>query len=150
MAYRTILLKGSGLAEIQDEANAGVAGIYPGCLLYISATDTVSLHAVANGPASPLFAKEDDLQGNTVSDAYTINNRVQFLRCKTGDIVAAQIAAHSSIAVGDWLVSNGAGYLTEFAPTSSGQDEYPNAIVARALEAVTTTTSTSLAKVLIV
>jgi len=150
MTYRTILLKGSELNEIQDDMRAGEASIYPGCLLYVSATDTVSLHATANGPAAALFAKENDLMGSEVGTAYTNGERVQFLRCRKGDVIAARISTNNSIAVGDWLASDGAGNLQEWTATSSAQEEYPNSVLARALEACTTTSATALCKVLIV
>jgi hypothetical protein len=152
MAYRTILLKGE-LTQT-EEAKAGVGSIYPGMLLAIySNAGEVRLHTAAGQPAAPIFAKEDDLQGDEVGTAYTVSNRIQYLRCRPGDIIAGMIAQGEDINEGDYLCSHGDGCLAKWAAGTADEVEYPKSIVAVALEAINLSTSAdanTLAKVMIV
>ena len=153
MAYRTILLKGD-LNQIVDEAKAGEAGIYPGMLLkwYTNAGE-VRKHAIAGGTAAPIFAKENDLAGDEVADAYTSGERCQILRCRVGDIIAAMIEQGENIQEGDYLESTGTGTLRKCDELSAGDTHYPRGVVAVALEAIDLSTSAlsdTLARVQIV
>ena len=102
--------------------------ITPGDLVEITATG-VKRHATADGVASPIFAREDFLQGKTISDNYAALDRITVGHCVTGEVVQANLANGEDVAKGDLLTSNGAGKLQKY--DSSG--EY---VVAIANEAV--------------
>ncbi len=123
---KTIFLKGLG---VRRERTA-VAAITPGHLVEITSADAVQVHSTAGGLAQKAFAVEDDLQGNSISDAYATGDRVQYNIAARGDEVNALIADGEAIAIGDKLVSAGDGTLKEL--TSESTDE---SVVAIAVEA---------------
>ncbi|MHA1809352.1 MAG: hypothetical protein ACTSYH_03465 [Candidatus Heimdallarchaeaceae archaeon] len=132
MAYRTVILAGD---PIRGEGKAN-ATITPGMLIERMSTGNLRAHASAGQNAQRMFAIEDDLQGNDISDNYSANNRVQYVVCRRGDRIAALIADGEDIAIGDLLESNGDGYLKEHSASSAGAVEYPECIVAIAREAI--------------
>jgi len=136
MANNAVILKGHG---IRREAVANAA-ITPGHLVELMSTSKVRVHATASGNAIPMFAVEDDLQGNDISDAYAAADQVQYNVMQPGDEVYALLANGQNIAVGDFLESAGDGTLQKYVAdtwASAGAGTiYPRAIVALALEAV--------------
>jgi hypothetical protein len=126
---KTIVLGGVG---IQQEAVAGGA-ITPGMLVERNAQGEYVVHADADGEAQPTFAKEYDLTGRGIDDAYAEGDQVIAETLPQGAYVYAHLAASQTIAVGDELTSNGNGSVKEAGNTSFR--------VGRALEAVTTTGS---------
>lgn len=123
---KTIVLKGGGIKK----ERAAVAAITPGHLIEVTSADKVQVHSTAGGLAQKAFAVEDDLQGNTITDAYAAADRVQYMVLERGAEVNALIADGEAIAIGDKLVSAGDGTLKEL--TSESTDE---SVVAIALEA---------------
>jgi len=115
-AYKTIVLKGKGMRK---EALAN-ASITPGMLVEEMSTGKIRAHSTAGGRAGSLWAVEDDLQGNGITDAYSANNRAQYEAHPKGNELYALIADGENIAIGDKLCSNGDGYLKEATPDSSG------------------------------
>lgn len=151
MAYKTIKIK--KYLDIVEEGYASTT-ITPGMLIEPTGTTSggqqqVRPHNSAEGNVIPMFALEDELQGNDIDDNYSAADKVQMWIPQRGEEVYAIIADGYDIDVGDWLASNGDGYLREHtAETESwGASEagsvtvYPLQIVAQALEAVDTSGS---------
>lgn len=130
MAIKTISVIGE---PVQQELLCDAA-ITPGHLCERTATGA-KVHATAGGSAAKLFALEDDLQGNEITDAYTAANQGQFGHFRPGDQVYALIADGENIAIGDWLESAGDGTLREVDADASVGDIVPNSVVAYAEEA---------------
>jgi hypothetical protein len=125
MAYNTIKLK--KYSDVIEEYTAG-GTILPGMLLAYSADDTVIAHN-DDAPAAtclPIFALEDALQGRGIDDAYVSGDPVQCWIAGRGDQVYAILEDGAHVEIGEFLESNGAGYLQKF---TSG-----NGAVAQALE----------------
>lgn len=134
-----IIIKGS---PRYDEANADAA-ITPGHLIERTATG-VRVHPTADGPANALFALSDPSNSKDWDAAYTTGERVAFAACKRGDQVRAILTTSQTITVGDTLGSTGNGTLKEI---TVGAGTLEGALVARALEAVTTTGAVARIKV---
>jgi hypothetical protein len=146
MAYNTIKIKKYVDIVVEKEANAAIT---PGMLIEEMSTGKVRAHASAEGNVLPMFALEDELQGNDIDDAYAADDRVQCWIPQRGEEVYAILADGYDIDIGDWLASNGDGYLREHTAEveSWGVSEAgavtvnPLQIVAQALEAVDTSGS---------
>ena len=112
MAYNTIKLK--KYSDVIEEYTAG-GTILPGMLLLYSAADTVIAHD-DDAPANcvPMFALEDALQGKDIDDTYVSGDQVQCWVAGRGDEVYAILEDGAHVAVGEYLESNGAGYLQKF------------------------------------
>lgn len=100
----------NGYAINKELISAGI--ITPGHLLVRDTSGTVVVHATAGGRAQPLFAREDDLQGNDLTVAYASGDLIQMLMFPPGGEVNALVAASApAIVVGDFLESAGDGTL---------------------------------------
>lgn len=119
----------------RQEALAG-GTITPGMLIERTSSDTFQAHSNAGQPAARLFAVEDELQGNAISDDYSSGDLVQAEVCDPGDVVYALLAAGENVAIGAFLESDGAGAFQAYAAGSAGEVEYPASILAIAREAV--------------
>jgi hypothetical protein len=133
MAKNTIKIK--NYSDVFEEINAGGA-ITPGMLIEEGSAGTVIAHNSAGENALPMFAVEDELQGNGINDAYASGDPVSVWIPGRGDQVYAILADGENVAVGDLLESNGDGYLKKHVAGSAGVVEYPLAVVGYALEAV--------------
>ena len=133
MAKNTIKVKKYG--DHIEEIVAGGA-ITPGMLIAEGSAGTVAAHGSAGANAIPMFALEDELQGNGVDDAYASGDPVQCWYPYRGDQVYALLADGETIVVGDLLESNGDGYLKKHTAGSAGVVEYPLAVVGQATEAL--------------
>ena len=109
---KTIIIK--DFTGIQEERIAN-AEIYPGHLIEVMSTDKVRVHATEGGNALPIFAIENELEGQGIGDAYAAADIVQFRYFRTGDIVLGILADGESIAIGDPLISAGDGTVKEWA-----------------------------------
>lgn len=87
------------------------AAITPGMLVEEMSTGKVRKHAGAGKDAFPMFAIEDALQGRGIDDAYVANADVRCWIPRRGDEVYALLADGQNVAIGDFLVSNGDGFL---------------------------------------
>jgi hypothetical protein len=132
MANTIKLKKYSDVVKEKVAASA----ITPGMLITLDTNGKVTAHASAEQAAVPMFALEDELQGNGIDDAYAAGDPVQCWYPARGDEVYAILTDGENASIGDNLVSAGDGGLQVFAAGSAGEVEYPNCIVARALEAV--------------
>jgi len=146
MAYNTIKIKKYVDIIVEKAANAAIT---PGMLIEEMSTGKVRAHATAQGNVLPMFALENELEGEGIDDAYAADDRVQCWIPQRGEEVYAIVADEMAIAIGDWLASNGDGYLREhvaetesWAVSEAGAvTVLPLAIVAQALEAVDTSDS---------
>jgi len=134
MAFKTIAVKGDYVRK-EGEASAAIT---PGHLVEFGGTNDLQVHSTAAGKARKAFALENDLVGSGITDAYAAGQTVQYGVFQRGAEVYAILAASQTIAKGDALVSAGDGTLKEIS-TEPEEDS----IVAWAMEAVTTTGSTS-------
>jgi len=146
MAFHTIALKKWGDSIIKEIIGYGT--IYPGMLLerdYLATLCKVIPHSGEGQNAQPLFAIENALEGDDIDDAYASGERVRCEYFRPGDEVYAILEDGESVECGDFLESNGAGYLqahtADTHADSSGMTgdftAYTNQIVAVALEAKT-------------
>jgi hypothetical protein len=125
MAANTIILK-------RDCQNfQGIAGgvITPGDLIKRASDDTVVVHSTARGHCQKMFALENGLYGQTISDAYAACDAVPCFVARRGDIIYARIKASENIVIGDLLESAGDGTLQELTTSALSDLEYPNSIV---------------------
>jgi len=133
MAIKTIKVQG---CTTQKEFIAG-GTVTPGMLLKrTSVANTAIAHGTAGGTCQKMFAIEDELQGKEITENYSSTNRMQVVFPQRGDVVLALLADGENVAVGDFLVSNGAGRLAKLVAASSGVAEYADAVVGVAMEAV--------------
>lgn len=144
MAYNTIKVK--KYLDIIEEFTAN-AEIFPGMLVEEMSTGKLRAHATSQGNVLPMFALEDELQGNDIDDAYAADDKVQVWIPNRGEQVYAILADGQNVAIGDFLESNGVGYLQKHVPDveswESGSKQephsitnYSNVIVGTALEAL--------------
>lgn len=137
----TILLKGE---PTRYEREAGGA-ITPGHMLQLGSTDTVVVHAVAEGTSAKWFAVENDIAGDDLAHAYATGEKVQIHAAKPGDEMYIFVDAGEDIAIGDFLESDAAGNLKEHVADSAAVVEVDNAIVAMALQTLDLTASAAVA-----
>lgn len=105
----TIVLKGD---PIRKEGLAGQA-ITPGQLLeWFAGPDRLMLHSTSGGAAQAMFAVEEDIVGDEISDAYASGSTVQYVVARKGDEIFAYLASGQNVAKGTALMSNGSGQLT--------------------------------------
>lgn len=111
MAKHTIILK--AYTNVYEEYEAAAATIYPGSLIELNAAGKVQVHSTSGGNVLPMFAIEDALQGKGIDDNFITNSKVRCWIPTRGDIVNCILADGQTIVKGDFLESNGAGYLTK-------------------------------------
>lgn len=141
MAYNTIKIK--KYVDIVEEYQAA-STVTPGALVELTSAGKVQNHSSAGQNALPMFALEDELQGNGINDNYSADDQVQVWVAVRGEQVNAILADGEDVSVGDFLESDGAGNLQKYTADSAGVVEYPNSIVAVALEDVVTASSSGL------
>ena len=140
MAKNTIKLK--KYLNIVNEYLAAAA-IIPGELIELTSANTVQVHATEGGNVLPMFALEDELQGNDIDDAFAAGDPVQCWVPTRGDEVYAILEDNNHVQIGDFLESNGAGELQLYYVDigSAGEVEYGHSIVGIALETIDLTGS---------
>ena len=100
---------------------------------------TIRKHNTESGIVLPMFALEDEMQGKGITDAYVIADQVQVWVACRGEQVYAQVEDEQDIAIGDFLESNGEGYLQKHVlDDAASDDDYIShqMIVGQALEAL--------------
>lgn len=138
--YNQIALMQYSTIEKELIANAAIT---PGMLIERMSTNKVRAHATAAGNVIPImFALENEAEGETIDDAYAAADRVRIGIFNAGDEVYAILADGQTIAIGDPLESNGAGYLQKHVPDVTDNSDaettvYTRSIVGVALEAKT-------------
>jgi len=142
MSYSIIL---KDYANVRNEKVANVA-ITPGELLELMSTDKVKPHATAGGAVTPvMFALEDELQGNGITDDYAVSAPVQIITARPGDEIQAILADGQNIAIGAKLESAGDGSLQAHVSDDSDDVNIGNQIVGIASEAIDTSPSSAVA-----
>ena len=144
MATKTI--KVTKYSNVIEELTATAVAITPGMLLDINSSGYCLAHATAQGNVLPRFALEDEMQGYGIETNYAASALIQVWIPNRGDIVLGIIEDGTTIAIGDFLESNGAGLLQKYVADTASWDDtsaktgsltvYPNSIVGQALEAV--------------
>jgi len=134
MAYNTIRIQ-ARISNIQREREAASA-ITPGELLEVTSAGKYQAHSTADGPAMPIFALENELNGDDIDTDYASGTRVQGWYPARGDEVYAILADGQNVSIGDYLVSNGDGTLKKWVGGSAGEVEYPGQIIGQAEEAL--------------
>lgn len=139
MAYKTIKLK--KYSDVIEEMIATAVAITPGMLVeqfYSGSSPRVRAHANAGQNAVPMFALEDELQGKGIDDNYAVSAKIQVWIPNRGDQVYAILADGKEVDIGDFLESDGNGFLQPHTPDTGSSAEattnYTNQIVAIALE----------------
>ncbi len=115
---------------VYEERDAGAAGIYPGMLCKVDSDSDVVQHNTEGGKAECLVAIEDSLQGKTVDDVYAINTPVRLVRFRPGEEFFGRQHGHTSITVGEQVVSKGDGTFR----SASDSGSYGDTAIAVALE----------------
>src|SRR6056297_466654 len=120
----TIVLKQVQTGRAQIEKTAA-AILYPGHLIERTSADKVQKHSTSGGTCSlPMFAIEDENQGNGIDDVYAADARVVCWMPQRGDQVYAVLADDSAnVVIGDYLESNGDGTLKKFAADTADSDD---------------------------
>jgi hypothetical protein len=138
MSKNTVKLK--KYVDIVNEYEAAAA-ITPGMLLEMDSDGKVKAHATAGGNAEKMFALENELEGEGINDAYEADDPVQVWNAIPGEEVYAILADWYDVTTGDFLESNGTGYLQKHTEDSGSVTIYTNQIVGVALEDVDTSDS---------
>ena len=133
MSYLTIKIKKYS-DNIEELVAAGT--ITPGMLVEYTSASKVQAHSTAGGNALPMFALEDELQGNTITDNYSADDQVQVWTPYRGDMVYGILASGQNVTAGTFLVSNGDGKLKALASDASFGDVKTSEIIGIANEAV--------------
>ena len=147
---RAIVFKGTFIRKegVTDEA------ITPGHLIELGGSNDVQKHSTSGGDAARMFALENDLVGDAYDDAYGSDDTVQYGVFENGAEVYAILTTGQTITKGKFLASNGDGTLKlhdESVDTSgTTEDVFVEAIVAQAMEAVTTTSAVARIRVEVV
>lgn len=135
MAKQTIKLK--NYSDVLEEYSAASA-VTPGELIELTSAGTVQAHSTEGGNVLPMFACEDALQGKGIDDDYATGDKVQCWVPTRGDIVNAVLEDGETVNIGDFLESNGTGYLQKLVDVEISSQAadivYPASIVGIALE----------------
>jgi len=112
MIYKTVKIK--NYSDVMEEYVAA-GTIIPGQLLLLGSGGTVVAHD-DDAPVNviPMFACEDELQGKGIKDTYASGEPVQCWIPGRGDVVNAILEDGAHVAIGDFLESNGAGFLQAY------------------------------------
>jgi len=138
-SYNQILLTGQEYA-IKDERVAAEAGIYPGMLLDIDSNGKFELQDASETIAPMIVAMEDDMEGKTVDDVYTISRQVQARWIPRGAQFMGYLAANHSVVIGSRLTSAGYESPGAFGLAEKSSAHLGSGVMAIALEAITTAT----------
>jgi len=129
---KTILLGGDPLA---NEGTVITAAITPGMMVLAAGNSVARAGA---GAVSPSVARENELVGKGIADAYGVDDNILFYTPRKGDRFYALLAAGQDVAAGALLACGAAGALVAVGSAAP---------VARALEAVDNDPGTASAAV---
>jgi hypothetical protein len=104
--------------ESRYEENYAGATITPGMLIKMNSLNKMVPHSTAGGYAEKAFAIEDALQGLTIGDNYTNGTLTRYIIGGAGDVVYAILADGENVVAGDYIASNGDGYVKKVASTN--------------------------------
>lgn len=140
-APETIVLKGDPLYK-EAEANGTIT---PGHLIIRSAADLVIAHNSAGATCAKLFAVENDIAGDGITDNYAAGEVVRFVAPRQGDEIFAILADGENASVGSFLESNGNGELRVVDVDASFTAIAVGSVVGQCLEAVNASDSATTA-----
>ena len=141
MSENSIILR-QGQAQRVELEKVPAAAFYPGHLVELISTDKVQKHSTAGGSVMiPMFAIEDENQGNGIDTVYATDGRAVCWIPQRGDWVLAILNDDSAaITIGMALESAGNGNLTKHVSdaidSATGATIYDKQIVAIAMEAL--------------
>ena len=135
MAFKTITVKGNAHV-IRKEGIVITAAITPGMLVERAATGVVR-HATAANNAAKAFAVENEVVGDGIDDDYAVADTILYGIFPQGAEIYAFVSG--TIAVGDYLESNGAGGLRPLTARAATDQDESASVVAVALAANVTT-----------
>ncbi len=123
--------------DVIVERNAAAA-ISPGHLIeHTTTANQVQVHATQDGDVTPvMIALENELVGGGITDAYAATDKVVCWVAQRGEEAYMKLANGENAAYGARLTSQGDGTLKVQDEVASAAEEYPEAVVAIALEAV--------------
>lgn len=130
MTVKTIFIKAP--EHVVRKEGIALGAITPGMLIE-RAAGGVQAHGTAASNAAPAFAFERELTGGGIDDAYATDDTVLFGIAQPGVEVYAVVSG--SVALGDFLESDGAGGLRTGAADAATDTAQRAAIVAVALAA---------------
>jgi hypothetical protein len=146
MSYNTIKIK--KYSDIIEEYKSTAVEITPGMFLELASATTVQAHSGAGENILQMVALEDELQGKEIDDNYAVSTRIQCWIPGRGDIVYALLKDGEKIAVGDFVESDGAGYVQKYAVDIDSESDvttiYSNQIIGQAIEAVDMSEASSI------
>jgi len=131
-------VKITNFSDVNAEYEA-LEAIIPGMLLkQVSGLETIEIHDVQGGNVIPMFAVENELEGEGVDDDFAAGDKIQVWIPGRGDIVNALLRDEETITIGEFLMSDGEGRLMSLAITAgeSGEAEAIRPIVGVAVENV--------------
>jgi hypothetical protein len=136
MAVNTIKIKKYSDVIIEKVAHAA---IIPGALLELNSDDEVLNHDTVQGSCVPLmFALEDELQGKGINDNYAAGSQVQIWIPGRGDVVYALLKDDQTLAIGDFVESDGYGKVQKTGvPASGAPDVFSQYIIGVVMETIT-------------
>jgi len=140
MAENTIVLR-QGQAQRVELEKIPAAAFYPGHMVELISADKVQKHSTAGGSAFPMFAIEDENQGNGIDVVFGTSGRAVCWIPQRGDWVLAILNDDSAaVVIGAKLESAGNGNLTLHVADTADSDDpitvYDKQIVAIAMEAL--------------
>jgi hypothetical protein len=135
VARHSVIIK--KYSDVIEEFVASAA-ITPGHLveLYPTTAGEIRVHSTPGGNALPMFALENEMEGQGIGDAYAHEDPVQVWVPGRGDIVNALLKDGEHVEIGDFLESAGDGTLQEHATDSAGVGTLSCQIVGVATEHV--------------
>ena len=126
--------------DILYEFTATAVAINPGMLIEETSAGLVQAHSTQGGNVLPMFALEDELQGNGIGNAYAASAKIQAWIPQRGEVVQGVLADGETAVIGSFLESNGDGYLRVHVPQTADSDDaitvIPSGIVGIAAEAL--------------
>lgn len=131
---QTILLEDHSYIQINSKKAA--AATTPGMILERDSNDEFKPHATAEDPWGGYVACEDELQGKTISDEYSIDDIIRVAIVRRGDRVNMLLQDDENVSIGDKLVSNGDGTVRKLSGDSSAMEIPGGGLIGEADEAL--------------
>lgn len=103
---------GSSNSKPLNVEGVALAALAPGTLLEKVATGLqASTNAATVFGTLPIFADKDQQRTRSVDDDWTINENMVGIQARSGEVLNVLVATGQTLAIGDPLVSDGAGLL---------------------------------------
>jgi hypothetical protein len=123
--HNTIIIK--DYLHVFEEYEA-YGTILPGQLVELTSAGKVQKHSGAGKTALVMVAIEDALQGKAIDEAYASGDKVRVWIPQRGDMAYLLLADEDSVSIGDFVESNGAGFVRKEVRTNESwesDDAYP-------------------------